>query len=172
MHKQTGATVLTIEYTIFLKEFWEFLEREKATLISGVPYTYEMLKNLHIFQTDLPSVKTITQFGGKLPEVLQQAYLDYAEQKGKQFVLMYGQTEATARMAYLPVKRSREKIGSIGIAIPGGRFQLLDVNENKITEAWSVGELVYYGPNVALGYATCRQEETISEIIWETREYG
>ena len=64
----------------------------------------------------------------------------------KNFVVMYGQCEATARMSFLPPERSLEKIGSMGIAIPGGRFEILD------------GELVYYGDNVTLGYAECADD--------------
>jgi acyl-coenzyme A synthetase/AMP-(fatty) acid ligase len=66
---------------------------------------------------------------------------------------MYGQTEATARMSYLPYQKSLEKYGSMGIAIPGGKFTLFDVNGEEITAPDVVGELVYQGANVMLGYA-------------------
>ena len=71
---------------------------------------------------------------------------------------MYGQTEATARMSYLPYKRSLEKYGSMGIAIPGGTFHLIDVDGTDIEKADVVGELVYEGPNVTLGYAECQYD--------------
>jgi acyl-coenzyme A synthetase/AMP-(fatty) acid ligase len=71
---------------------------------------------------------------------------------------MYGQTEATARMSYLPYDKSLEKYGSMGIAIPGGKFSLIDVDGQEITKPDTVGELVYEGPNVTLGYAESRQD--------------
>lgn len=74
------------------------------------------------------------------------------------FIVMYGQCEATARMGYLPAEKSLEKYGSMGIAIPGGKFKLIDVNGNDITEPHVTGELVYYGSNVTLGYAECGQD--------------
>ena len=71
---------------------------------------------------------------------------------------MYGATEATARMGYLPAEKSLEKYGSMGIAIPNGKFSLVDTNGNVITTPQSVGELVYEGDNVCLGYAECGED--------------
>ena len=71
---------------------------------------------------------------------------------------MYGQTEATARMSYLPYEKALEKYGSMGIAIPGGKFTLLDVDDSEILQADQVGELVYKGANVTLGYAECGED--------------
>ena len=74
------------------------------------------------------------------------------------FVVMYGASEATARMGYLPAERALEKRGSMGIAIPGGRFQIVDEDGQEIREANHPGELVYYGSNVTLGYALCADD--------------
>jgi long-chain acyl-CoA synthetase len=68
---------------------------------------------------------------------------------------MYGQTEATARMSYLPHQYSLSKLGSMGIAIPGGEFSIIDDKGEKIEEPEIIGELVYKGKNVSLGYAEC-----------------
>ena len=89
-----------------------------------------------------------------MPE-LQKKFAEYAKRQNKKFVVMYGAAEATARMAYLPVEKSLEKYGSIGIEIPGGKFQLFDDNGVEITTPDTVGELVYSGKNVTLGYALC-----------------
>lgn len=104
---------------------------------------------------DLPSLRYMTQAGGKLLPELHKEFAEYAEQTGKRFYVMYGQTEATARMSYLPYEKSLEKYGSMGIAIPGGKFRLVGVNGNDITAPHVTGELVYEGPNVTLGYAEC-----------------
>ena len=68
---------------------------------------------------------------------------------------MYGAAEATARMGYLPPEDAIRKTGAMGIAIPGGRFSLVDEDGAEIETADTVGELVYYGANVTLGYAMC-----------------
>lgn len=157
-HLYVGAAILVTDKTIMQKEFWEFFKQEKATSFGGVPYTYEMLKKLRIFKMDLPSLKTMTQAGGKLTTELHREFAEFAAKTGRNFVVMYGQTEATARMAYLPAERSLEKAGSMGIAIPGGEFILIDANGQEIQEEGSIGELVYIGKNVTLGYAQDRKD--------------
>lgn len=157
-HLIKGATLLLTEGTVAQREFWNFLKEQKATSISGVPYTYEMLKMLRFFRMDLPYLKTMTQAGGKLNKDIAKEYIEYAREKGKRFFVMYGQTEATARMSYLPFEYALEKYASIGIAIPRGKFSLIDVNGNTIEEPEVDGELVYIGPNVSLGYAECRAD--------------
>lgn len=157
-HLIKGATILLTEGTVAQREFWNFMKENKATSIAGVPYTYEMLKMLRFFRMDLPHLKTMTQAGGKLNKDIAKEYIEFAQSKGKRFFVMYGQTEATARMSYLPLEHALDKYASIGIAIPGGRFSLIDVNGNAIDEADVDGELVYEGPNVSLGYAECRAD--------------
>lgn len=152
-HIYSGATILLTEKTIMQKQFWDFLSEYKATSFGGVPYTYEMLNRLRFWTRDLPELKTMTQAGGKLSPELHKKFAEYARQTGKKFIVMYGQTEATARMAYLPYEKSLEKYGSMGIPIPGGEFELIDIRNEVIVESEKVGELVYKGPNVALGYA-------------------
>ena len=157
-HLIKGATILLTEGTVAQREFWNFMKEYKATSIAGVPYTYEMLKMLRFFRMDLPYLKTMTQAGGKLNKDIAKEYIEFAQSKGKRFFVMYGQTEATARMSYLPLEHALDKYASIGIAIPRGKFSLIDVNGNAIEEPDVDGELVYEGPNVSLGYAECRAD--------------
>lgn len=157
-HLIKGATLLLTEGTVAQREFWNFMKENEATSIAGVPYTYEMLKMLRFFRMDLPHLKTMTQAGGKLNKDIAKQYIEFAQEKDKRFFVMYGQTEATARMSYLPLEHALEKYASIGIAIPRGKFSLIDVNGNTIEEANADGELIYEGPNVSLGYAECRAD--------------
>ena len=157
-HVQTGACVLLTDKTMIMKKFWDFMKEQHATSIAGVPFTYELLKKVRFFRMDLPDLRYMTQAGGKLSPELHREFAEWAKDRGKKFIVMYGQTEATARMAYLPAERSIEKYGSMGIAIPGGRFSLIDVDGKEIRESGQVGELVYEGPNVTLGYAQCRED--------------
>lgn len=152
-HLLVGATLLLTDYTLLNRDFWNFFKEEGATSFGGVPYTYEILKKLRFFRMELPSLRTMTQAGGKLSPELHKEFAEYAELNHKRFVVMYGQTEATARMAYLPWNKSIEKYGSMGIAIPGGKLWLRDEEGNVITERDTVGELIYEGENVTLGYA-------------------
>lgn len=152
-HLLVGATLLVTDKGLMQKEFWTFFKEQNATSFGGVPYTYEMLERLRFLRMQLPSLRYMTQAGGKLTPELHKKFAEYAEQNNKKFIVMYGQCEATARMGYLPAEKSLEKCGSMGIAIPGGKFHLIDANGSEINEAFITGELVYEGDNVTLGYA-------------------
>ena len=157
-HFISGATILLTDKSIAQKEFWEFAREQKATSMAGVPYTYEMLKRLRFFRMSLPDMKVLTQAGGKLSSTLVQEYVDNARLSDKKFVVMYGQTEATARMSYLPFESASDKASSIGIAIPGGTFKLINDDGCEISESDKDGELIYLGKNVSLGYADCKED--------------
>ena len=152
-HFLVGATLLLTDKTLMHKEFWNFFKEAEATSFGGVPYTYEMLDKLRFYRMDLPSLRTMTQAGGKITPELHEKFAAYAAEKGINFVVMYGAAEATSRMGYLPPEKAVEKKGSMGIPIPGGKFFLLDENGNEITTPRTTGELVYEGKNVTLGYA-------------------
>lgn len=157
-HVLAGATLLLTDRTLFDREFWEFAEGEKATSLAGVPYTYEILKKLHFTENPHPYLKTMTQAGGKLSYELHREFAEYAAKNGKRFIVMYGQTEATARMGYLPWQDALSRCGSMGIAIPGGKFRLIGADGREIEEAGVTGELVYQGKNVMMGYAEKRND--------------
>lgn len=150
---QSGASIVVTKHPVIRKEFWELVKKENVTSLAGVPYTYEVLKKIHFMDMELPHLKTLTQAGGKLPVDLHKEFAEYAKRTKKNFVVMYGQTEATARMSWLPPEKSLEKCGSIGIPIPGGSFSLIDLEGREITRPEQEGELVYHGKNVTLGYA-------------------
>lgn len=161
-HLAVGAAIILTEKTLIQKEFWQQLKDNDATSFGGVPYSYEMLDRLRFFRMQLPSLRTVTQAGGKLSPALHEKFAIWAKENNKNFVVMYGQTEATARMSYLPPKKAAEKYGSMGIAIPGGKFTLIDATGKEINKPDTVGELVYEGSNVTLGYAQ-RGEDLILE---------
>ena len=154
-HLIKGATLLLTDKAVIQREFLNFLKEGRATSIAGVPYTYEMLRRLRFMRMDLPELKTMIQAGGKLNANIAKEYIEDAQQKGKEFVVMYGQTEAAPRMSYLPFEKGLEKYASIGIAIPGGKLSVRDVNDLEITMPDTDGELIFEGPNVCMGYAEC-----------------
>ena len=157
-HLIKGATILLTDKAVMQREFWTFIKEQKATSIAGVPYTYEMLKRLRFFHMELPELKTMIQAGGKLNAAYVKEYVDFAKQNNKEFIVMYGQTEAAPRMAYLPFDKAIEKNASIGIAIPGGKLCIVNANGKNIKEPEVEGELVYKGENVCLGYAEKRMD--------------
>lgn len=157
-HLLAGATILLTGKSLVEKGFWDFFREQRATSFGGVPYTFEMLKRLRFTRMELPSLRTITQAGGKLSVDLTREFAEFAAQKGIRFFVMYGQTEATARMSYLPSEYAISKCGSIGIAIPGGELFLVDESGATIDGREAEGELAYRGANVTMGYAECRAD--------------
>ncbi len=157
-HLYCGAAVILNEYTLMDKRFWALMKGEQATTFGGVPYIYEMLKKLRFGRMDIPSLRYLTQAGGKLSPELADEFSGICRERGMKFIVMYGQTEATARMAWRPWEYASSKSASMGIAIPGGEFSLIDVDGNVIETPETVGELVYRGDNVTMGYAQSRHD--------------
>lgn len=147
-HLQVQATILLTEQSVMEKSFWSFVHEHRATSLAGVPFTYQMLSRIGFFKMDLPFLKTLTQAGGRLNEKLVKNFAEYAHEHNKRFYVMYGQTEAAPRISYIPPKSVLDKTGSIGIAIPGG----------ELTVDSETSELIYKGPNVMMGYATCLKD--------------
>ena len=157
-HLLKGATIVLTEKTVFFRDFWNVFNEYKCTSFAGVPYTYTMLKRINFDKIELPTLKTMTQAGGKLSEEFIRYFSEYAIEKKIDFFVMYGQTEATARITYVPAEKLSTKIGSIGISIPCGDLRIMK-DGNKIVIPNEIGEIVYRGDNVMLGYA-----ETIYDL--------
>ena len=155
-HLLAGATLLLSGRSLLDKGFWSMLK--EATSFTGVPYSYDIMTKMRFTRMDLPNLKVITQGGGKLTETMWNTLAQYAADKGKQFIATYGQSECTARMAYLPSELALEKVCSIGIAEPGGQLSIIDSEGNETFDGEATGEMVYRGENVTLGYATCIED--------------
>ncbi|MBG6097094.1 AMP-binding protein [Nocardioides luteus] len=148
-HLSAGAAVILTDLSVADECFWDVAARNGATSFAGVPYTFDLLDTSGFAERSLPSLRYITQAGGKMPPETVRRYAALGESRGWDLVVMYGQTEATARMAYLPPDLAASRPEAIGIPIPGGHFRLDPVD--GVGEG--VGELVYTGPNVMMGYA-------------------
>ena len=155
-HLLTGATLLLSGRSLLDKGFWAMLK--EATSFTGVPYSFDILTKMRFTRMDLPNLKIITQGGGKLTPEMFQSLAQYAFDKGKKFIATYGQSECTARMAYLPAELALTKTCSIGIAEPGGQLSIVDADGKETFEGDATGEMVYRGENVTLGYATCIED--------------
>ena len=128
-HIYSGGTLVLNDRSVIEKKFWISLQKNKVNNFAGVPYIYQMLDKINFYKNDLKHIKYLTQAGGKLDTKLNKKILANFCNKKKDFYVMYGATEATARMSFLPPKFSNKKIGSIGIPIPGGEFWI--ENEKK-----------------------------------------
>lgn len=121
-HLLVGGQIVLTEKTMLQKEFWNLVRRKKVTSFGDVPYTYEMLDGINFYQFNIPEIKTMTQAGGKLSPQLHKKIAEYAENCHKKFIIMYGQTEATARMSYLPWGESIKKMEVLEFQYQGESF--------------------------------------------------
>lgn len=154
-HLLAKACLVLREVSVLNPEFSETIRRQAVTSISGVPYVYQMLWRTGFHKQAFPSLRTLTQAGGRLDDKLITFFSKLADGRGWRFFVMYGQTEATARISYVPPHRLAEKTGSIGTAIPGGSLRIDPSNS----------ELIYSGPNVMLGYATRREDLALGDEL-------
>jgi long-chain acyl-CoA synthetase len=147
-HLGIGGSLVLSNDSLMTKEFWSAARDHAVTSLSGVPATFEMLRRMGIARMQLPSLRMLTQAGGRLRDELVRHFAEECSKHELQFYVMYGQTEASPRISYVPSTRILDKVGSIGIAVPGGNIQLDPVTS----------ELIYQGPNVMLGYACSRED--------------
>jgi acyl-CoA synthetase (AMP-forming)/AMP-acid ligase II len=141
-------------------EFWRDADEQGATSFAGVPYMYETLHRLRFDPARHPSLRTFTQAGGALRRDLISHFHARATGAGARFVVMYGQTEATARISYVPPERLGDKVGAIGVPIPGGRLRLEPLEGGE----GSAAELVYEGDNVMMGYADSPADLALGDV--------
>lgn len=154
-----GGTMIVTKMGILDEEFWDIFECEHVTAFHGVPDTYAILQRNRIFDEDFPDLRILTQAGGKLSEDLHRSLAEYADRYGKLFVIMYGQSEATAAISCLPPDKALQKIGSVGTAFPGGGTAWVCGEGGSPAAGPGVsGELIYRGENVALGYASSGED--------------
>ena len=134
--------------TILEKEIWNDIEDHQVTDFSGVPFTMKILKRLKLDYHKIRSLKYVMQAGGYLPESFSNYFYEEFGNHQIKYFTMYGQTEASPRISFLSSEDSERKLGSAGKAISCGRLSI-GVDRAKV----GIGELVYEGPNVSLGYA-------------------
>ena len=166
-HLLAGASVVLTDASVVDPCFRRALADHGVTNVAGVPHTYHMLDQSGADALEVPSLRLLTQAGGRMAPEDVARWVDRSAGRGVDFYVMYGQTEATARMAYLPPDLAAHRPGTIGRAIPGGTLRLEPVAEVGSdddgrdadggrcgVEPGEIGELVYSGDNVMMGYAT------------------
>ncbi|PNI07262.1 AMP-dependent synthetase [Arthrobacter sp. AFG7.2] len=162
-HLLRGAGLVLTGLSVVDPCFWELFRRERATAFAAVPYTFELLERVGFADMDLPDLRYVTQAGGRMAPDAVQRYAGLGRRNGWDLFVMYGQTEATARMAYLPPGLAAAHPGAIGVPVPGGVFRIEPV------PGLADGELVYTGPNVMLGYAETPDDLALGRTVTELR---
>ena len=149
-HLSVGARVVLESNTVFPQLIAEALARERATGFSGVPSTYALLLDrVPLAQYDLTALRYVTQAGGAMAPALASRLR--AALPGARVFVMYGQTEATARLTWLPPERLDEKAGSVGIPVPGVELDVRSESGAPLARG-EVGEVWVRGANVMAGY--------------------
>lgn len=161
-HLRVGGSIILNNSFIFLGGIISDLKEYKCTGFAGVPSHFQILlrKSDSFKETIFPDLKYVTQAGGKLASIFIDEFRKYFPDVT--FYVMYGQTEATARLSYLPPDLCEAKKGSMGKGIPG--VELKVVNEKgKSVKPGETGEVVARGDNIMLGYLN--DEEGTSHTI-------
>ncbi|MET0473562.1 MAG: non-ribosomal peptide synthetase [Mycobacterium sp.] len=148
-HLLRGAGLILSDHSVVDPEFWDLMVRHRGTTFAGVPHTFDLLDRIGFDGMALPHLRYLSQAGGRLLPDRVRRFAELGHRRGWQLFVMYGATEATARMAYLPPELAADNPGSIGVPVPGGAFDIEAIDGTPD----DVGELVYRGPNVMMGYA-------------------
>jgi acyl carrier protein len=168
-HLARGATILLTSRSVVEPDFWDFFEEHHGTSVAGVAHTFELLERTAFLERRLEHLRYLTVAGGRLAPDKVQAYARWTRDRGARFFVMYGQTEATSRMAYLPPDLVDRYPDCIGLPIPGGQFRIMAPDGSEIVENGRAGDLVYAGPNVMMGYAQSPDDLTRGYDVLELK---
>ncbi len=157
-HLRAGACLVVCDTPLTEPQFWETARAGGVTSLAMVPTQYELLERIGFTEDWLPSLRSLTQAGGRLDPLLAQRFALRAAEKGWRLFLMYGQTEASPRIAYLPPEEAVAHFDKTGRAVPGGTLTLEEAEGRPVQAVEVPGELVYSGPNVMIGYAMRRED--------------
>ena len=163
-HLGVGASIVFTDASVVDPCLWRAVEEWEVTTLAGVPYTFEMIERRGLGVLRTPSLRLLTQAGGRMHPDLVRRLAELGCEAGWGLAVMYGQTEATARMAVCPPNAVSAETGSVGWAIPGGSFRIDGEADDS-----GVGEVVYSGPNVMMGYATAVADLSRGAEVTELR---
>ncbi|HUV30023.1 MAG TPA: class I adenylate-forming enzyme family protein [Acidobacteriota bacterium] len=166
-HVAVGGTLVIDNRFMYPEVVLDTMEREEVTGFSGVPSNFMILLNNSTFASrKLEHLRYFTQAGGAMaPEVIRKLMDAFGH---KEIFIMYGQTEAAPRVTWLPPEKLSEKLGSIGIPVPGVTVEVLSESGQTVIPG-ETGEITVVGDNVMLGY--WNQPEETAEVLHDGRLY-
>ncbi len=149
-HLRVGGSLVVDSRFMYPEQVLQRMLETECTGFAGVPSHFQiLLRNSSLRKKTFPHLRYVQQAGGHLaPSFIQELK---EALPGTQIFIMYGQTEATARLSYLPPDLMDKKLGSVGKGIPGVRLLVLDTSGQRVLPG-EVGEIVAEGENVTLGY--------------------
>jgi len=169
-HLVAGGRIAFVADAVTAESFWAKVRASGGTHFPGVPFHYNVLARLG-FEVVPPAVDSFTQAGGPIDARIQAAVLEKLAARGSRLFVMYGQTEAAPRIACLPSERLPKKTGSVGLAMPGGRIEIVGPDGRALPPG-ETGHVVYAGPNVMLGYAESRADLAQGDVMRGRLETG
>ncbi len=162
-HISNGASLILEHSSPTQKEFWDtFKKHKKITNFSSVPLVFEFIKKFKINIFNFKNLKFCTVAGGHLGMENQKYFHNQFLRKKIRFYIMYGQTEASPRISYVRLSELKNNYGSIGRPISGGKFELINQRMYSSNKNHNVGELVYSGDNVFIGY--CENKNDLNKV--------
>ncbi len=170
-HLMAGAAVILTQEGLTSRQLWQSLTDYGATSFAGVPASYQLLCRLDLETLAPPSLTTLTQAGGALAPALLNRLRDFVGRRGGRLFVMYGQTEATARMAVLPPEDLPHSPGAAGRALPHGRIEVVD-DDGAPLPATAIGHIRYHGPNVMMGYGESRADVALGDLLGGSLDTG
>ena len=161
-HLRVGGRLVLCNSFVYPQVALDLMEAEQCTGFAGVPSMYQtLLRNSAFPRRAFPHLRKIQQAGGKLPSVLIQELVDTLPDA--EIYIMYGQTEATARLSYLLPSLLETKLGSVGRGIPGVELRVLEKSGKEVAPG-EVGEIYARGDNVSPGYYK-NPEATVGKFV-------
>jgi long-chain acyl-CoA synthetase len=149
-HLRVGGSLVLSDSFAYPEATLDLMQSKECTGFAGVPSTYQtLLRNSSFREREFPCLRKVQQAGGRLPEVLIRELADTLP--GAEIFIMYGQTEATARLSCLAPNLLQTKLGSIGRGIPGVSLDVIGEDGGPV-QPGQVGEIVARGGNITLGY--------------------
>ena len=167
-HLNVGASVLLTDRSVVDARFWDAVAHHNVTTLPGVPHTFELLDRVGFDRQQLPHLRHVTVAGGRLAPDRVRHYAELGQRRGFDLHVMYGQTEATARICTLPPDLALNHPDAIGTPIPNGSIELAPIGDDAAAAASDqagVGEIVYRGPNVMLGYAESSADLALGRTV-------
>lgn len=166
-HFRVGGQVVINNLFMFPGKVLNEINEKQCTVFAGVPSVFSILLRRSAFtKIKFPTLRLIQQAGGKLTNNFIAELIEALP--STKIYIMYGQTEATARLSYLPPGLLASKLGSIGKGIPGTSIKVLN-SKGEPTKPGEVGEIVASGGNIMLGY--WQDEEGTSKVLKNGKLY-